>query len=222
MSRTNANESRYFSGYLGHERWLSYVHQISVVADLNPCSIIEIGVGPGVKGMMARATFPECQYTAVDIDPALGPDVSADVRRLPFADDSFEVGYCCQVLEHIPYADFLVGLSELRRICGCRVVISLPDVTPFLYLRARPPSSRRILPWLWKGISLPSFLPKPHNFDDHGQHYWEIGKRGYSLRRILDDIRTLQWHDVRHFRMIERSYWHFFVLDIAARASETR
>ena len=214
--------SRYSRGYLSHERWVSYVHQISAVADLQPSSIVEIGVGPGVKAMMVDATFPGCQYTGVDIDPALGPDLSADVRRLPFADDSFDVGYCCQVLEHIPYDDFLVGLSELQRVCRRRVVISLPDVRPFLYLRARPPSSRRFLPWLWKGISLPSFFPRHHTYDDHGQHYWEIGKRGYSLGRVLGDIRCLQWHDVRHFRMVERNYWHFFVLDIAIKVSEVR
>ncbi len=206
--------SRYGPDYLSHERWVSYVHQISALGDIAPRSVLEVGVGPGVKASMVDATFPGCTYLGVDIGGTLAPDVRADVRSLPFDDRRFDAAFCCQVLEHIPYEDFLTGLGELKRMTRRRVVISLPDVRPFLYLRARPPASRRYLPWLWRGISLPSLLPRPHRLEEHGQHHWEIGKNGYPLRRVVKDIRSLQWHNMRHFRMIERHYWHFFVLDI--------
>lgn len=204
---------RYGAGYLSYERWVSYVHQICAAADLAPRAILEVGIGPGVKGAMAAAAFPGCRYVGMDIAPSLRPDVCADVRALPFADASFDVAFCCQVLEHIPYDDFARGLGELKRVCRRRVVVSLPDVRPFLYLRARPPASRRLLPWLWRGISLPG-LPRVHDFAAHGQHHWEIGKRGYPLGRVLADMRALGWQRIRHFRMVERWYWHFFLLDI--------
>ncbi len=183
--------SRYRSGYLSHERWLSYVHQISALADIAPRSVLEVGVGPGVKATMVTATFPGCTYVGTDIDAALAPDVRADVRALPFGSARFDATFCCQVLEHIPYEDFLTGLGELKRVTRGRVVISLPDVRPFFYLRARPPASRRFLPGLWRGISLPAWPPRRHSFEAHGQHHWEIGKRGYPLRRIVDDIHSL-------------------------------
>lgn len=205
--------ARYGAGYLSHERWLSYVHQVTALADIAPRSVLEVGVGPGVKSTMVTATFPGCRYVGVDVDAGLGPDVCADVRTLPFGDAAFDAAFCCQVLEHIPYEDFLKGLGELKRVARRRVVISLPDVRPFIYLRARPPASRRYLPWLWHGVSLPALPPQPHSFEAHGQHYWEIGKRGYPLRRVLRDMRSLGWARVRDFRMIERNYWHFFVLD---------
>ncbi len=178
-----------------------------------PRSVLEVGVGPGVKAGMVGATFPGCAYVGVDVDATLAPDVRADVRALPFDDGRFDAAFCCQVLEHIPYEDFLAGLGELKRVTRGRVVISLPDVRPFLYLRARPPASRRFLPWLWRGVSLPAWPLRKHSFEAHGQHYWEIGKRGYPLRRIVGDIRSLGWAGVRNFRMIERHYWHFFILD---------
>lgn len=204
---------RYGPGYLSHERWLSFVHQVSALADIEPRSVLEVGVGPGVKSTMVTATYPGCTYTGVDIDQDLGPDMCADVRALPFGPGQFDVAFCCQVLEHIPYGDFLTALGELKRVSRRRVVISLPDVRPFVFLRARPPASRRVLPWLWRGISLPALPPRTHKFDAHGQHHWEIGKRGYPLRRVLSDIQGLGWSKVSHYRMIERNYWHFFLLD---------
>ncbi len=207
------SEPDYGPGYLSHERWISFVHQITAIADISPRSVLEIGVGPGVKASMVTATFPDCTYFGVDIDNELSPDLCADVRNLPLEDGQFDAAFCCQVLEHLPYEDFPTALRELKRVTRKRVVISLPDVRPFIYLRARPPASRRFLPWLWNGISLPSMFPKTHSFEDHGQHYWEIGKKNYPLRRILDDVRALGWRNIRHFRLIERNYWHFIVLD---------
>ena len=107
--------SRYGPDYLSHERWVSYVHQISALANIAPRSVLEVGVGPGVKATMVAATFPGCTYVGVDIDGTLAPDVRADVRSLPFDDRRFDAAFCCQVLEHIPYEDFLTGLGELKR-----------------------------------------------------------------------------------------------------------
>lgn len=205
---------RYGAAYLSRERWLSYVEQITAVSDLNPASIIEVGVGPGAKKSMAEAAYPGCRYTAVDIEAGLAPDVCADVRKLPFADNWADVGFCCQVLEHLPYEGFLDGLAELHRVTRRRVVISLPDVRPFFYLRARLPGYRHAFPWLWNGVSLSHPFTSEHRFEDHGQHHWEIGKRGYGLSRVIADIRRLPWTRVRHYRLIERWYWHFFILDI--------
>ena len=148
------SESHYGPSYLSHERWMSYVHQVTAIADLNPARVAEIGVGPGVVGDMVRTTYPGCDYVSVDIDPTLRPQVCASVVDLPFADASFDATFCCQVLEHLPYDLFRPALAELRRITRCRVVISLPDVSPFFFLRAR--GSRRLLPGLWNGFSLPS------------------------------------------------------------------
>ncbi|MEM6496517.1 MAG: methyltransferase domain-containing protein, partial [Pseudomonadota bacterium] len=194
----------YSAQYLSAERWTSFVHQIAAIMPVAPQSVIEIGIGPGVKEGMVKATFPGCSYVGVDIDPELKPHVQADVRALPFEDNQFDAAFCCQVLEHIPYEDFLAGLGELRRVTRKRVVISVPDVRPFVYLRARPPASRRILPWLWRGVSFSHVFPQPIRFEDHGQHYWEIGRRDYPFRRVLQDIKSLGWSNVQHYRMVDR------------------
>jgi len=203
----------YGARYLGRERWMSFVYQVAALSDLHPTRVAEIGVGPGVVGNMIRATYPECRYTAIDIDPALRPDVTADVTALPFADGTFDAVFCCQVLEHLPYDRFVPALTELKRIVTRRVVISLPDVSLFFYLRFT--GARRPLPMLWRGLSFWHPAPRVHDFASHGQHYWEIGVKGYPLRRVLDGIAHANLHVRDHFRMVERSYWHFFILDAA-------
>lgn len=51
---------------------------------------------------------------------------NADVRSLPYRDDEFEIVTCMEVLEHLPVCDFPRALAELRRVCGDRLIISLP------------------------------------------------------------------------------------------------
>lgn len=204
----------YGPGYLTHDRWLSYVTQVTALKDINPKRVAEIGIGPGVVGPMVKATYPGCQYVSVDVDPTLRPEVCASVTDLPFSDAAFDAIFCCQVLEHLPYELFVPAMTELRRVASRRVVISLPDESLFFYLRAR--GLRRILPSLWKGISLPRPNPERHDFEAHGQHYWEIGKRDFPVGRVLADISRAGLVLNHHFRMIERPYWHFFFLDRAS------
>lgn len=204
-------EHHYGAGYLSRERWISYVAQVSAVVDLKPARIAEIGVGPGVVGAMIEATYPGCQYVSVDVDQALKPMACASVTALPFAHSSMDAVFCCQVLEHLPYELFVSALRELGRVATCRVVISLPDVSPFFFLRFR--GSRRFLPTLWKGISLPHPCPRDHDFAAHGQHYWEIGKKGFPVGRILSDMAVDDLKVRDHYRLVERPYWHFFLLD---------
>ena len=202
----------YGAPYLSRERWQSYVYQVTAINDLQPTDVLEVGIGPGVVKNMIKAAFPCCSHTSIDIDPSLEPDTCASVLSIPFADNSFDAAFCCQVLEHIPYDYFISAVSELKRVTRKRIVLSLPDASPFFFLRVR--YSRRVFPGLWRGISWPNLFPKVLDFAEHGQHYWEIGRRGYPVVRILSDLKSSGLKVREHFRMVERSYWHFFLLDI--------
>jgi hypothetical protein len=201
----------YGPGYLGRERWMSYVYQLDGVRDISPSSALEIGVGAGALRSMLEVTYPGCDVVTVDIEASLRPRVCANVEQLPFADRQFDAVFCCQVLEHLPFHVAVRSLCELRRVARRRVIVSLPDVRPFFFLRAR--GSRRILPPFWRGISVPNPLERPIRFEEHGQHHWEIGRPGYPLKCIVAAMRDAGLRLQSHFRMTERSYWHFFILE---------
>jgi ubiquinone/menaquinone biosynthesis C-methylase UbiE len=52
--------------------------------------------------------------------------VQLDAERLPFADKSFDVVICCEMLEHVPNP--MWALRELLRVCRTRLFITIPWV----------------------------------------------------------------------------------------------
>ena len=123
-TRTQVDAGHYADGYDALYRWVSYWYQIREVCRLRPGRVLEIGVGNGtVSAALAREGIA---VTTLDFDPRLGPDVCADVRRLPFSPKEFDVVLCAQVLEHLPFDELPVLLQEIRRVSRRHAVISLP------------------------------------------------------------------------------------------------
>jgi SAM-dependent methyltransferase len=81
--------------------------------------VLDVGAGSGVVGDLLRSRGAE--VTAVDLEPDMvahlatkGPAVLADVRRLPFPPDRFDVAVAAFVLNHLP--DPATALAELGRV----------------------------------------------------------------------------------------------------------
>lgn len=59
-------------------------------------------------------------------------------------------------------------------------------------------------------IQMPLRHRRVHYFD--GQHYWEIGKVGYSLKTVINDIREVGFEVEKTYRVFENQYHRFFIL----------
>ena len=205
-------KEHYSDKYLYKERLFSYVYQVECIREINPENILEIGVGSGLQKEILIHCFPNSKVFTLDIEPSLGPDFCGDVLKIPLKNKSIDAVFCCQVLEHLPYNKFILALKELKRVCKKRIIISLPDVNPFFFIRFY--KLRRIFPFLWRGFSLPRIISQKHSYEEHGQHYWEIGKKDFPLKRIRKDLKIVKLNLIKDFRMVERPYWHFFVLQV--------
>jgi len=54
------------------------------------------------------------------------------------------------------------------------------------------------------------YRPPEHHFN--GQHYWEISKRGYSLKFVSEEMsRISAGFDTRTFLVPENPYHRFFI-----------
>jgi ubiquinone/menaquinone biosynthesis C-methylase UbiE len=192
-----------FSAYVTKYRYNSYWHQLDEVFRSGPCNVLEIGVGSNVTS--TYLSYKGIEVVTIDLEARLGPAVVASVRHLPFEDQVFDTVVCCQVLEHLPFDEFDGCLSELRRVCKRKLVLSLPDKTPGISMLVRIPN---FVFWEFC-LSLPWAIREP--IKRGREHYWEIGRWGYSRKKVLQHVKTAGFFVERTYRVPEYPYHRFFI-----------
>jgi len=176
--KSQVDPSHYLVGsYNTQDRWDSYWHQLSMVFSKNPSTVLEVGVGGGVVTRELRSKG--IVVTTLDIAQDLKPDIVGSVTEITLPDNSVDIALAAEVIEHIRFEDVLTALKELARVAKSHVVISIPHPGYVFLLHFKFP----LLPRITLFAKIPFFW-QTHNFD--GQHYWELGKRSYSLRRFVN------------------------------------
>lgn len=197
--------NHYFdNSYDTKERFISYWHQVNEIVRLEPESVLEIGIGSGFVSKYLKERG--INITTLDFDPKLNPDTVGSVLDIPLEDNSFDVVACYEVLEHLPFENFFKAVSEIFRISKSQAMLSLPDANRAYRLYIQIPK----LGTIKKIISLPRVQKPIHKFD--GEHYWEIGKVGYSLNKIINKIQRAGFKTERTYRVFELPYHRFFIL----------
>jgi SAM-dependent methyltransferase len=227
----------YGESYDSPERLSSYGEQIGLVMAQAATrdKLLEIGIGNGT--LTAALRNRGLDVVTVDFAEALRPDVVADVRELPFPDNSFDGALAFEVLEHVPWEDLGAALRELARVARWALV-SVPNVGPALSLRAHVPNGfqilrlagRRRIPFrdavwaltqreAWRraggvvarvGTIGPRRL-RPHIFD--GQHHWVLGEGGLEAGDFAALAPGCGLVVTRDFRPVGHPAHHFFVLE---------
>lgn len=191
--------------YDSKERIISYWHQSKEIIELNPKKVLEIGIGNGFVSQYLRNR--KINVVTLDIDERLNPDILGSILDIPFADESFDTIASYEVLEHLPYNNVKKALFEMYRVSQKSVILSLPDCTlAYRFCLSIPKVSM-----INKLIPLPRLKAPQHVFD--GEHYWEIGKGGYPLSKIVDDIRKAGFDIKTTYRLFENPYHRFFILE---------
>lgn len=205
LPKIQVDKTHYFNlKYDTKERWASYWCQITEVFVLNPKSVLEIGVGnKTVSDYLKKLNL---EVTTCDFDKSLKPDVVANVVNLPFKKNSFDVVLCAEVLEHLPFKNFTNALKEIYRVCRLGAVVTLPHFSiTHLYL------GFKIIPFIpRKELLLKIDLPIKHKF--LGEHYWEIGKRGFSTTKIKNIMQKVGFKIEKTYMPVDSPRHQFFVL----------
>ncbi len=203
MEKQVDKEHYSFDRYLYPDRWASYYYQLREVIKARPQHVLEVGAGDYVlKNYLLKNT--EIKHTSVDIAEDLHPDVIGSIDALPLKDNSFDAVCAFEVLEHLPFDKFEASILEMKRVSKKHIMISVPHFGPAIRFLCKIP----FLPEIRFAFKIP--FPKKHEFN--GQHYWEIGKKGYSPQRILD-ILEKHFTISKEFVPFENQYHHFFILE---------
>jgi hypothetical protein len=181
-------------------RWASYWHQIDETLAVKPETVLLVGVGSGVVCDYLRTT--DVAVTTLDVVEELGPDIVADVRRIPREAAAFDVVVCCQVLEHMPYSTVPAAVAELARVARRRVVLSLPRRGRYFELAVRIPPLPR--------FSRSGILPNRRRFDGDAEHRWELGSRAVPPRRF-EELIAQHVELERSYHVPEHPYHVFYV-----------
>lgn len=196
-------KEHYYKHYDTKERWMSYWYQIHLVLETEQKEILEVGIGNGfVSDYLKKLGL---KVVTVDIDPKLNPDFLCSVTELSekFRENSFDCVLCGEVLEHLPYTYFEKALKEMYKVTRSWIVLSLPYFGINLGFSFKIPIIGK------RKLSFKIPFPKKHRFD--GQHYWEIGKKGYPLKRIKECI-SEYFEIKKYFYPQENPYHLFFTL----------
>jgi SAM-dependent methyltransferase len=120
------------------QQWLlSRFHRriLDLLSSTGARRILDVGCGEGFTMRELRRDGVEAGMVGVDLSPAAlawnrdqqmarSPLMVADVHQLPFADTSFDLVLCLEVLEHLP--DSALGLRELLRVTRHHILVSVP------------------------------------------------------------------------------------------------
>lgn len=210
MKSNNALNNYLEEDYETKGRFCSYWHQIDEVRKAMPrCDgqIVVIGKGSGfIDNYLSRIGYT---VTTIDIDEMLAPTYCASVLNMPLPAGSVDLVVCCQVLEHLPFEQFPLALTEIRRIIrsGGTLVLSLPDLTrTYRFILQLPKIGEQTF---LLSFPIPEWLKRPWIYN--GEHYWNIGNKGYPAKNISSCVKTAGFNIIHDFRVFEMSWHRFYI-----------
>ena len=114
-----------------------FVPVLDALASIPPGRLLDVGSGStGIGPLLPRgwtvvsldADFAD--YGALVTSEQVAPRVLGDVRRLPFANRSFDAVVAVDLLEHVTPSDRASAIAELCRVTSRRAVIACPTGSP--------------------------------------------------------------------------------------------
>ncbi len=123
-------------GWYANDDWIRISFVLRAVHPRE--SVLDVGVGAGQFLNALALSQKFARVAGVDsikfekyfeLHPAI-ERMDCSIENLPYADNSFDVVTCMEVLEHISDEVFVPALAELRRVCRGQLIITIPFNEP--------------------------------------------------------------------------------------------
>jgi len=145
-------------------------------------TILIIGPGQGLDTQIFR--WRGYEVTTFDIDDTFAPDVLGSVHDMRmFGDKQFDVVIASHVLEHLAVVYLDPAIDEIARV-GRFALVYLPVAGRHAQLRLLPGFRHIDISLVF---DLFNYFSRPDGVTSRycqGQHFWEIGRPGFSIRQV--------------------------------------
>lgn len=185
----------------------SITEQLRQICYSSYTNILEIGIAGGFIRHCFKL-FPQISHTTIDIAEDLSPDYVGSVTNMPFEDNQFDLAVCGEVLEHLPFTEFLPALKEIRRVTRHKVIMSLPDKTRHFGIAV----CLARFGWFRFEWNPPRRRNTRKEFEFNGEHYWEIGCKGTLSKDVVKKIRGAGFKIEKQYRLWKHAWHRFFIL----------
>lgn len=138
------------------------VRLLGQLESLRPLSFLDVGGAEGFVADLVRAAFPSTFVASCDLSIEAArrarefcrvPSVALDAAALPFDDESFDVVFMSEVLEHL--ANPVRALLELKRVARTAVIVTTEAFAVDEDKRRRELEERRFKPHMDRSIFCP-------------------------------------------------------------------
>jgi Methyltransferase domain len=190
------------------DAWRRDVHLVNFVNAYYECRDIEaigrcrtvllVGPGNGLETTVLR--WRGLEVTTLDIDETFAPEHVGSVHDLSrFRSGMFDVVLASHVLEHLAVSYLDPALAEIARV-GRYALVYLPVHGRHAQLRAI--AGVRDLD-LSLEVDLFNYFERPDGVTPRymgGQHFWEVGMRGFRVRDLRRRFLAANFDIVRDYR----------------------
>lgn len=187
-------------------RFISYYNQkkitIDVIKNDTEKKILEVGKGNGfLSEYLKKRLF---NVKTFDNDKSVSPDFIGDIKKIKkVVNKKFDLIACFEVLEHIKYSEVDAVLEQFSFITNDYVIISVPQCRLFFTLWA----DMNVFHNHSFSFNIP--VPLKHVYD--GEHYWELGKKDYSIRNFRKLLGKYFFLEKEFVHPLD-TYHRFFIL----------
>jgi FkbM family methyltransferase len=199
-------------------RFASFYYQFYHVSRLARGSVLEVGSGYGFLAALLRQAGYET--TTVDFKKHHNPDITGDFKEIEMH-ERYDVVCSFEMLEHMPYTEALGLLNKMASLAKDYVIVSMPyhcwGAAFRFYLK---------LPKIKLDIKFGGFpnifrrgdvrlreIDDKKPYDSVNAHYWEVGRKSYPVKRVINDINKNDLKVVKWFSPLETPHHIFFICE---------
>jgi len=216
LEKMSKNKNPNTGKFLTDAHFFSYYLQMRKIKALNVETVLE--VGPGENFIQEYMKSLGIEYDTMDIIPESNPTYLSSLENFELSCLKFKYDLVCsfQMLEHSEYSNFSSNLEKLRKMSTKYVFLSLPYSCNKFSIKVNIQLGQNKIFSKMLQLIFPTNKANRVYREEYktefpwAVHHWEIGRKGYLKKKVMNDIRASGLKIIDTFH--SENAFHYFIL----------